>query len=98
MPINWATGVDLKTRGARSRSPTSAPAQARANDICPNLIGGKNWQPMSFNPQTGLVYIPTINLCMDMEGVRARRTSAGKFYLGVSSTSARPGPAATWAS
>ena len=24
----------------------------------PTFFGGHNWQPMSFNPDTGLVYIP----------------------------------------
>jgi alcohol dehydrogenase (cytochrome c) len=52
-----------------------------AKDICPNLIGGKNWQPMSFNPQTGLVYIPANNVCMDwsVSDVSYKR---GVFYLG----------------
>ncbi|KTS81407.1 alcohol dehydrogenase, partial [Pantoea dispersa] len=62
-----------------------------AKDICPNLIGGKNWQPMSFNPQTGLVYIPTNNVCMDwsVSDVNYKR---GVFYLGAEfPTKAGPG-------
>jgi alcohol dehydrogenase (cytochrome c)/quinohemoprotein ethanol dehydrogenase len=27
--------------------------------ITPAPLGGHNWQPMAFNPQTGLVYVPT---------------------------------------
>ena len=26
--------------------------------VSPGPIGGHNWQPMAFNPRTGLVYIP----------------------------------------
>ena len=55
---NWATEIDLST-GRPVEVPEKRPRlKFRAKDICPNLIGGKNWQPMSYNPQTGLVYIP----------------------------------------
>src|SRR2546426_334655 len=30
----------------------------RTSNREPGQLGGHNWQPMSFNPQTGLVYIP----------------------------------------
>jgi len=49
--------------------------------VCPNLIGGKNWQPMSYSPQTGLVYIPTNNVCMDW-AVSEVNYRKGVFYLG----------------
>jgi glucose dehydrogenase len=45
------------------------------------VIGGKNWQPMSFNPQTGLVYIPSNNFCMDFS-VSDTSYKRGVFYLG----------------
>ena len=79
VPINWATGIDMKT-GRPMEVPEKRPRfKVRAKDICPNLLGGKNWQPMSFNPQTGLVYIPSMNLCMDMEGAEPTY-QRGKFY------------------
>ena len=39
-------------------------------DICPASPGAKDWQPSAFSPQTGLLYIPHQNLCMDFEGDR----------------------------
>ena len=51
-----------------------------ARGICPNLIGGKNWMPMSYSEQTGLVYVPTFNLCMDMVN-REQKYVKGTFYL-----------------
>ena len=71
-----ATGRPIEVADKRPRF------KFRAMEICPNLLGGKNWQPMSYNPQTGLVYIPSINLCMDMEGAEPAY-KRGKFYLGV---------------
>ena len=55
--INWATGVDLKTgrpiETALARYPGSDPAP-----IVPGPLGAHSWQPMSYSPLTGLVYIP----------------------------------------
>jgi alcohol dehydrogenase (cytochrome c) len=78
---NWAEKWDINTLRA-VENPDKRPGPGHpAKDICPNLIGGKNWQPMSFNPQTGLVYIPTNNVCMDwsVSDVSYKR---GVFYLG----------------
>jgi PQQ-dependent dehydrogenase (methanol/ethanol family) len=78
---NWAKKFDLSTMRAEE-DPDKRPGPGHpAKDICPNLIGGKNWQPMSFNPQTGLVYIPANNVCMDwsVSDVSYKR---GVFYLG----------------
>jgi len=55
--INWATGVDMKTRRpmetALARYPGSDPAP-----VVPGPLGAHSWQPMSYSPLTGLVYIP----------------------------------------
>lgn len=78
---NWAKKWDVNTMRAEE-DPEKRPGPGHpAKDICPNLIGGKNWQPMSFNPQTGLVYIPSNNVCMDwsVSDVSYKR---GVFYLG----------------
>jgi PQQ-dependent dehydrogenase (methanol/ethanol family) len=91
VPINWATGVDENT-GRPIEVPEKRPRfKQRAKDICPNLLGGKNWQPMSFNPGTGLVYIPSLNLCMDMEGAEPAY-QRGKFYLAFEFDLGKGGP------
>ncbi|MEQ1683903.1 MAG: PQQ-dependent dehydrogenase, methanol/ethanol family [Burkholderiaceae bacterium] len=91
--VNWATGIDMKT-GAPIEATGNAkrPGMKRkASNICPNLIGAKNWMPMSYDPQTGLVYIPTMNLCMDLEGIEAEY-KRGAFYLGVNFDLGKMGP------
>ena len=91
--VNWATGVDLKT-GAPIEAPDNKfrPGfKRKAVNVCPNLLGGKNWMPMSYNKQTGLVYIPTMNLCMDMEGVQ-EDYKRGQFYLSVNFDLGKLGP------
>jgi PQQ-dependent dehydrogenase (methanol/ethanol family) len=91
--VNWATGIDLKTG-----SPIEAPGNVKrpglkrkASNVCPNLLGGKNWMPMSYNKATGLVYIPTMNLCMDMEGLQ-EDYKRGQFYLSVNFDLGKMGP------
>ncbi|MEI9852660.1 MAG: c-type cytochrome [Sphingomonas sp.] len=55
MPISWAYGLDANGR------PLENP-EARFVDgpalVSPSGVGAHNWQPMSYSPQTGLVYIP----------------------------------------
>jgi alcohol dehydrogenase (cytochrome c) len=89
--INWATGIDMST-GRPVEVPEKRPRlNFRATNICPNLIGGKNWMPMSYDPQTGLVYLPTMNLCMDMEGAEPKYTR-GQFFLGTEFDLGKTGP------
>jgi quinohemoprotein ethanol dehydrogenase len=55
--VTWAKGIDQKTG-----RPIVNPEVMYGKDPVPVSPGGggaHNWSPMSFNPQTGLVYIPT---------------------------------------
>ncbi len=58
--VTWAERVDLETG-----RPVEAPG-ARYEDgpalIWPSTMGVHNWQPMSWNAATGLVYIPTLEM------------------------------------
>ena len=56
VPINWATHVDMKT-GRPVENPANNYFDTPALTT-PGPLGGHNWQPMAFNPDTGLVYIP----------------------------------------
>lgn len=79
--VNSSTGVDLKT-GALVYNKEKEPKMGQVvREICPAAPGAKDWQPSSFSPQTGLVYIPHQNLCMDEEGVEANYI-AGTPYVG----------------
>jgi PQQ-dependent dehydrogenase (methanol/ethanol family) len=55
--VNWASGVDLKT--GRPRVNPEARYGTEAVSITPGPGGGHVWPPWSFNPNTGLVYIPS---------------------------------------
>lgn len=55
--VTWAERIDLKT-GRPIEIPGARYEKAPAI-IYPGSFGGHNWQAMSFNPQTGLVYFPS---------------------------------------
>ncbi len=82
VPTTWAEKWDIATsRAVEDPDKRAGMPNHPAKGVCPNLIGGKNWQPMSYNPETGLVYIPSNNVCMDwsVSDVTYKR---GVFYLG----------------
>jgi len=56
--INWAEGYDLET-GRPIENPKARPYKTGEMFLSmPSALGAHNWHPMSYNPNTGLVYIP----------------------------------------
>lgn len=53
--VNWATGYDANGRPIEA---ADARTREKAIDSIPGPFGAHNWHPMSFNPETGLVYLP----------------------------------------
>jgi lanthanide-dependent methanol dehydrogenase len=79
--INAYKGVDLNT-GRLIPNPGKEPVEGRVvRDICPGPPGAKDWNPSAFSPVTGLLYIPHLNICMDM-GVKNANYIAGTPFVG----------------
>jgi glucose dehydrogenase len=79
--VNTSTGVDLRT-GELKVNPDKSPRLGQVvREMCPAAPGMKDWQPSAYSPQTGLLYIPHQNLCMDVEGLEANYI-AGTPYVG----------------
>jgi quinohemoprotein ethanol dehydrogenase len=55
--VTWATGIDPET-GRPIENPEARYSGPAPAVIVPGPGGAHGWQPMSFNPDTGLVYIP----------------------------------------
>lgn len=85
--ISWATHIDIKTgrpvevEGQRPPPPAEGETKGKAIQVTPPFLGGKNWNPMSYSPDTGLFYIPANNWTEDYwtEHVTYK---AGAAYLG----------------
>ena len=56
--MNWATGVDKKT-GRPIENKAARYQDGKPFNGLPGPQGGHAWHPMSYSPDTGLVYIPT---------------------------------------
>lgn len=88
--ITSSTGVDLKTSRLQYRLDKQPRAGVVVRDICPAAPGAKDWQPSSFSPRTGLIYMPHNNLCMNFEAMETSYI-AGTPYVGASVVY-HPGP------
>ena len=80
--VNWAERIDLKTGRP---VPTETDRKARAGEdveIFPSVVGGKNWNPMSWNPATGLAYANTLNISWPYVLAKPEYKK-GEWYLGV---------------
>jgi PQQ-dependent dehydrogenase (methanol/ethanol family) len=53
--VNWAKGYD---KSGRPIETDIARVADRPREIIPSAFGARNWHPMSFNPTTGLAYMP----------------------------------------
>ena len=56
--INWATGVDANGRPVEN---AAIREMKDATIVRPSTEGGHNWNPISFNPVTGLVYLSVLD-------------------------------------
>jgi quinohemoprotein ethanol dehydrogenase len=77
--VNWATGYDASGRPIEVPEARSAD---KSFDSIPGPFGAHNWHPMSFNPQTGLVYLPAQGVPLNLTGeksVTQNAQAANKF-------------------
>ena len=58
--ITWATHVDMET--GRPVEVPEARYQETPFTLFPSYLGGHNWHPMSYSPDTGLAYIPVLDI------------------------------------
>jgi PQQ-dependent dehydrogenase (methanol/ethanol family) len=89
--ITSTKGIDLKT-GRPIEVEEKRPQTGKVvRGICPAAPGMKDWQPSSFSPLTGLLYLPHQNLCQDEEGVEANYIAGTPYVAAVVKMYAGPG-------
>jgi alcohol dehydrogenase (cytochrome c) len=79
--VNTSDGVDLQTGRPKMVKAKSPETNKVIRDVCPAAPGVKDWQPTSYSPKTGLLYIPHQNLCEDVEGLEVSYIE-GTPYVG----------------
>ncbi len=80
---NAFESIDPET-GRPSYVEENTPGTDKSVKFCPSLWGGKDWPPEAYNPDTGLIYIPSHeNLCSELGGVPIGEREPGELYIGI---------------
>ncbi|GAA5533737.1 PQQ-dependent dehydrogenase, methanol/ethanol family [Deinococcus aluminii] len=80
----YVTNTAYKGLDASGRpiwDPQHRPDIGKQVNACPSFLGGKNWQPAAYSPQTKLIYIPSNEWCMNIKGAQTKY-AAGEAYVG----------------
>ena len=79
--VNWATGFTPEGRPIIDE--TKVPTYTnKAMNVCPASEGGKWWNPMSYNPVSKIVVVPSREICVDILAGKSERVE-GKYNLGI---------------
>ena len=86
--VTWTDGYNAETGmpnwvdGQRPRPPKKGEERGESIEVSPPFLGGKNWNPMSYSPKTGLFYIPANHWKMDYWAQNVTY-NPGAAYLGM---------------
>ncbi len=87
--VTWETGLDPKT--GRPHINPAAYYDTKSAMVWPGAGGGHVWQGMSFNPATGLVYVPGMNDSpFDYKAAPNYKYELGEYDFGI--LFSRPAP------
>jgi quinohemoprotein ethanol dehydrogenase len=78
---NWAKEIDFKTGRPVMDPEAEYWNRPEGSVVYPSPIGARNWHPMSYNPKTGLVYIPVMNLAAKMSIDRSITSFGGQVNM-----------------
>jgi len=67
VPVNWASHVDMATGRPVLTGAADYLDGKGGKLVAPSFLGAHNWQPMSYHPGTGLVYIPAQETAAGLE-------------------------------
>ena len=83
--VNWASSIDMKTGRPVETDVAKDAREGKKVIVYPSILGGKNWEPMSYNPQTGLAYANTLAFGGHYKTEPATY-KAGEWYIGMDLT------------
>ncbi|MEO7051589.1 MAG: methanol/ethanol family PQQ-dependent dehydrogenase [Rhodanobacter sp.] len=78
-----ATSVTGSKDGKVTTDPALRPTVDKEVFTCPSFLGGKNWWPISVDPENHLAYVPAMHTCMTIKGSTVSY-KAGLPFLGES--------------
>jgi quinohemoprotein ethanol dehydrogenase len=81
VPVNWAKEIDFKTGRPVPNPDAEYWNKPDGAVVYPSPIGGHSWNPMSYDPATGLVYIPTMELAARLWVNRTMNSFGGQLGM-----------------
>jgi alcohol dehydrogenase (cytochrome c)/quinohemoprotein ethanol dehydrogenase len=85
-PVTWASGIDAISGRPIEKPESRYDKTGKGVELLPGALGAHNWQPMAFNPGTGLVYIPAQEIGMGYTNTKDFKPAALGWNLGVATT------------
>jgi len=87
--VNWVSSFGKNCRP--NPNPEKTPTRGKETiDIAPTLGGGKEWHPASYSKRTGYIYVPGIDMAMDL-AAKEQEFKPGQWWLGTSVIRLHPG-------
>jgi PQQ-dependent dehydrogenase (methanol/ethanol family) len=78
---NIMTGVDLQTGRPIINEESTPQSVTRPAFACPSALGGKNQPSGAYSPDTGAIYMPMNNTCMDISMSVEKATPAAGYGM-----------------
>ncbi|MBL27912.1 MAG: quinonprotein alcohol dehydrogenase [Rhodospirillaceae bacterium] len=89
--VTWTKGLDKTTGLPLEYDPNSqlqsyvaenTPSRSvKKAKFCPNLMGGKNWMPIAYNPDNNTAFVPTIESCIYVSNEEEVPGPDGSFVM-----------------
>ncbi len=82
--VTWANGIDMQS-GRPIESDLTKRFKSQAvmgadEEVWPNILGAKNWQPISFDPTRKLAFVNGMNFGVTMKNVRQELKLPAMFF------------------
>ncbi len=76
------TKEPLYETAVTTRKNTDVPLTKEGVHACPGVLGGVQWNGPAFNPQTNMLYVPTVDWCGTYKKDEDVRHIPGQVYMG----------------
>jgi len=81
--VTWASHIDMTTGRPVETALAQRMREGKEEVFWPSAVGAKNWAHAAFNPNSGLLYVNTINLGMSYELNPDQVFKVGQRYNGL---------------
>jgi quinohemoprotein ethanol dehydrogenase len=86
--VTWANKINIET--GKPEKTALGDYEEKDRLVSPGPLGGHNWMPMSYNPDTGLVYIPAQELYLPFEKDKEYTFKKDNWNTGIDLTAINP--------